>query len=74
VGLQVGLLLSGAILTETVFAFPGIGTWLQMAIVNRDYPVIQGGVLFVAIIVVLVNLLVDISYGFLNPRIRLAGR
>ena len=74
VGLQVGLLLSGAILTETVFAFPGIGTWLQAAIENRDYPVIQGGVLFVAIVVVLVNLLVDLSYGLLNPRIRLAGR
>ena len=74
VGLQVGLLLSGAILTETVFAFPGIGTWLKEAIDNRDYPVIQGGVLFVAIIVVLVNLLVDLSYGLLNPRIRLAGR
>ena len=74
VGLQIGLLLSGAILTETVFAFPGIGTWLQAAIENRDYPVIQGGVLFVAIVVVFVNLLVDISYGLLNPRIRLAGR
>lgn len=74
IGLQVGLLLSGAILTETVFAFPGIGTWLQAAIENRDYPVIQGGVLFVAVIVVLVNLLVDLSYGLLNPRIRLAGR
>ena len=74
VGLQVGLLLSGAILTETVFAFPGIGTWLQAAIENRDYPVIQGGVLFVAIVVVIVNLLVDLSYGLLNPRIRLAGR
>ena len=74
VGLQVGLLLSGAILTETVFAWPGIGTGLQAAIENRDYPVIQGGVLFVAFIVVLVNLVVDISYGFLNPRIRLAGR
>jgi peptide/nickel transport system permease protein len=74
VGLQVGLLLSGAILTETVFAWPGIGTWLQTAIENRDYPVIQGGVLFVAIVVVFVNLLVDLSYGFLNPRIRLAGR
>jgi len=74
VGLQVGLLLSGAILTETVFAWPGIGTWLQAAIENRDYPVIQGGVLFVAIVVVFVNLLVDISYGFLNPRIRLAGK
>jgi peptide/nickel transport system permease protein len=74
VGLQVGLLLSGAILTETVFALPGIGTWLQEAINNRDYPVLQGGILFVAIIVVIVNLLVDLSYGFLNPRIRLAGR
>jgi peptide/nickel transport system permease protein len=74
VGLQVGLLLSGAILTETVFAFPGIGTWLQQAINNRDYPVLQGGILFVAVIVVLVNLIVDLSYGLLNPRIRLAGR
>jgi peptide/nickel transport system permease protein len=74
VGLQVGLLLSGAILTETVFAFPGIGTWLQEAINNRDYPVLQGGILFVAVIVVIVNLLVDLSYGLLNPRIRLAGR
>jgi peptide/nickel transport system permease protein len=74
VGLQVGLLLSGAILTETVFAWPGIGTWLQTAIENRDYPVIQGGVLFVAIVVVFVNLVVDVSYGLLNPRIRLAGR
>jgi peptide/nickel transport system permease protein len=74
IGLQVGLLLSGAILTETVFAFPGIGTWLQEAIQNRDYPVLQGGILFVAVIVVVVNLLVDLSYGLLNPRIRLAGR
>jgi peptide/nickel transport system permease protein len=74
VGLQIGLLLSGAILTETVFAFPGIGTWIQQSIENRDYPVLQGGVLFVAIIVVVVNLIVDISYGLLNPRIRLAGR
>jgi peptide/nickel transport system permease protein len=74
IGLQVGLLLSGAILTETVFAFPGIGTWIQQSIENRDYPVLQGGVLFVAIIVVVVNLIVDVSYGLLNPRIRLAGR
>jgi peptide/nickel transport system permease protein len=74
IGLQIGLLLSGAILTETVFAFPGLGSWLQMAIVNRDYPVLQGGILFVAMIVVVVNLLVDISYGLLNPRVRLAGR
>src|ERR671937_3168559 len=70
-GLEVGLLLSGAILTETVFAFPGMGTWLQAAIVNRDFPVLQGGILMVAIIVVFVNLLVDVSYAFLNPRIRL---
>jgi peptide/nickel transport system permease protein len=74
IGLQVGLLLSGAILTETVFAFPGLGSWLQGAIENRDYPVLQGGILFVAIVVVFVNLLVDISYGLLNPRVRLAGR
>jgi peptide/nickel transport system permease protein len=73
-GLQVGLLLSGAILTETVFAFPGIGTWVQQAISNRDYPVLQGGILFIAIVVVLVNLVVDISYGLLDPRIRLSGR
>jgi len=74
IGLQVGLLLSGAILTETVFAFPGIGTWLQSAIEHRDYPVLQAGILLVAIVVVIVNLLVDVSYGLLNPRIRLAGR
>jgi peptide/nickel transport system permease protein len=74
VGLQVGLLLSGAILTETVFAIPGIGTWIYEAIQNRDYPVLQGGILFIAVVVVLVNLVVDLSYGLLNPRIRLAGR
>ncbi len=72
IGLQVGLLLSGAVLTETVFAFPGIGSWLVDAIKARNYSVIQGGVLFVAIIVVFVNLLVDVSYGYLNPRIRLS--
>jgi peptide/nickel transport system permease protein len=74
VGLQVGLLLSGAILTETVFAYPGIGSWLQLAIADRNYPVIQGGILFVALIVVFVNLIVDISYGLINPRIRLGGK
>jgi peptide/nickel transport system permease protein len=72
IGLQVGLLLSGAVLTETVFAFPGIGSWLVEAIKARNYPVIQAGVLFVAVIVVFVNLVVDISYGFLNPKIRLS--
>ena len=70
VGLQTGLLLSGAILTETVFAWPGIGTWLSEAIFNRDYPVLQAGILFLAVVFVLVNLVVDISYALLNPRIR----
>jgi peptide/nickel transport system permease protein len=74
IGLQVGLLLSGAVLTETVFSFPGMGSWLQEAIFDRDYPVLQGGILFVAVVVVVVNLLVDISYGLINPRIRLAGK
>ena len=72
IGLQVGFLLAGAVLTETVFAWPGIGTWLVDAIENRNYPVLQGGILFVALVFVLVNLIVDISYAFLNPRIRLS--
>jgi peptide/nickel transport system permease protein len=70
IGLQTGLLLSGAVLTETVFAWPGIGTWLVEAIRARNYPVLQGGILFVSIVFVLVNLIVDISYAFINPRIR----
>jgi peptide/nickel transport system permease protein len=70
IGLQTGLLLSGAILTETVFAFPGMGSWLRDAIFNRDYPVLQGGILFLALVFVLINLAVDIVYAFLNPRIR----
>jgi peptide/nickel transport system permease protein len=70
VGLQTGLLLSGAILTETVFQYPGVGSWLRDAIFNRDYPVLQGGVLFLAVVFVLVNLLVDVSYAIINPRIR----
>jgi peptide/nickel transport system permease protein len=70
IGLQTGLLLSGAILTETVFAFPGMGSWLRDAIFNRDYAVLQGGILFLALIFVVVNLVVDISYAIINPRIR----
>ena len=70
IGLQTGLLLSGAVLTETVFAFPGMGSWLRDAIFNRDYPVLQGGILFLAIVFVLVNLVVDLSYAIINPRIR----
>ncbi|MDQ3380898.1 MAG: ABC transporter permease [Actinomycetota bacterium] len=72
IGLQTGLLLSGAILTETVFAIPGMGTWLAGAIESRDYPVLQGGILFVALVFVIVNLLVDVSYALLDPRIRVS--
>src|ERR671922_3103 len=70
IGLQTGLLLSGAVLTETVFAYPGMGSWLRDAIFNRDYPVLQGGILFLALVFVLVNLIVDLSYAIINPRIR----
>ena len=70
IGLQTGLLLSGAVLTETVFAFPGMGSWVRDAIFNSDYPALQGGILFLAVVFVLVNLLVDISYAIINPRIR----
>jgi len=69
IGLQLGLLLSGAILTETVFSWPGIGTWLLAGVLGRDYPVVQGGVMFVATIFVVVNLLVDLSYAYLDPRV-----
>jgi peptide/nickel transport system permease protein len=70
VGLQTGLLLSGAVLTETVFAFPGMGSWLRDAIFGSDYAALQGGILFLALVFVVVNLLVDISYAIINPRIR----
>lgn len=70
IGLQFGTLLSGAILTETIFSWPGIGSWIYEGILARDYPVVQGGVVFVAIVFVLINLLVDISYAFLDPRIQ----
>ena len=70
IGLQTGLLLSGAVLTETVFAWPGMGSWLRDAIFNRDYPALQGGILFLALVFFLVNLVVDLSYAIINPRIR----
>jgi peptide/nickel transport system permease protein len=72
IGLQAGLLLSGAVLTETVFAFPGMGTWLVDAIKARNFPVLQGGILFVSLVFVLVNLIVDVLYAFINPRIRVS--
>jgi peptide/nickel transport system permease protein len=70
IGLQLGLLLGGAILTETIFGWGGVGKWIYDAVVNNDYQVIQSGVLVLALIFVLVNLAVDVSYAFLNPRIR----
>jgi len=72
IGLQVGQLLSGAILTETIFSWPGVGKWLIESIRRRDYPVVQGGVLLAASIVMIVNLTVDVMYGLVNPRIRKA--
>jgi dipeptide transport system permease protein len=70
IGLQVGLLFSGAILTETIFAWPGIGKWLVDSIGRRDYPSVQGGVLLIATMVMTINLIVDLLYGLINPRIR----
>ena len=70
IGLQVGTLLGGAILTENVFSWPGIAKWLVESIGRRDYPALQGGVLIIATLVMAVNLLVDLLYGVLNPRIR----
>lgn len=69
-GLQVGTLLAGAVLTETIFSWPGIGKWLIDAISRRDYPVVQNGILLVATLVILVNFVVDILYGLANPRSR----
>lgn len=70
IGLQVGLLIAGAILTETIFAWPGIGKWLVESIGRRDYPSVQGGILLVSCLVIVVNLAVDLLYGVINPRIR----
>ncbi len=74
-GLQFGILLGGAVLTETVFAWPGVGRLLVDAILRRDYPVVQGTVMLLALLFVLINLVVDIIYAFLDPRIHyLSGR
>ena len=70
IGLQVGVLFTGAILTETIFSWPGVGKWLIEAINRRDYPVLQGGLLLLGVVVMIVNLLVDVTYGIINPRIR----
>ena len=70
IGLQFGILLSGAILTETIFSIPGLGRFMVDSIQRRDYPIIQGGVLLLAIVFSFVNLMVDILYAFVDPRIR----
>jgi ABC-type dipeptide/oligopeptide/nickel transport system permease component len=70
VGLQLGLLLSGAVLTETIFSLPGLGRLMVNAILARDYPVVQAAALLTAGLFVLVNLAVDLSYAYLDPRIR----
>ncbi|MBW4421394.1 MAG: ABC transporter permease [Myxacorys californica WJT36-NPBG1] len=70
IGLQFGTLLGGAILTETIFSWSGIGSWIYEGILARDYPVVQGGVVFVAIVFVFINLLVDLSYALVDPRVQ----
>lgn len=70
IGLQTGVLLAGAILTETIFAWPGVGKWMVESISRRDYPAVQGGILIIASIIILVNLAVDMLYGIIDPRIR----
>ncbi|MCB1336746.1 MAG: ABC transporter permease subunit, partial [Maritimibacter sp.] len=67
---MVGTLLAGAILTETIFSWPGIGKWMVDSIYRRDYPVVQGGLLLVAVMVMVVNVAVDLLYGLINPKIR----
>ena len=70
IGLQVSVLMGGAILTETIFSWPGIGKWMIDSISRRDYQVVQGGLLLIAVMVMVVNLTVDVLYGFINPRVR----
>jgi dipeptide transport system permease protein len=70
IGLSVGSLLAGAVLTETIFSWPGVGKWLIESIGRRDYPALQGGIMLISSIVIVVNLMVDLTYGLINPRIR----
>ena len=70
IGLDFGAMLSGAILTETVFNWPGVGNEIYRAITQRDWPIVMGGVTIIIVVVLLINLIVDISYAFLDPRIR----
>jgi peptide/nickel transport system permease protein len=70
IGLQLGVILSGAIITETIFAWPGLGRFVYVAVTQRDFPVVQATVAVFAVMLALINLLVDLSYAFLNPRVR----
>ncbi|KTQ79376.1 peptide ABC transporter permease [Aureimonas ureilytica] len=70
IGLQIGVLMAGAILTESIFSWPGIGKWMVDSVFRRDYPVVQGGLLLIALVVMVVNLVVDLLYGLINPRVR----
>jgi dipeptide transport system permease protein len=70
IGLSVGSLLAGAVLTETIFSWPGVGKWLIESIGRRDYPALQGGIMLISSFVIVVNLIVDLTYGLINPRIR----
>jgi len=74
IGLQFGILLAGAIVTEKIFAWPGLGSLLVQSIERRDYPVLQGCILCIAVSYTLVNLLTDLLYSRLDPRIRMEGR
>jgi ABC-type dipeptide/oligopeptide/nickel transport system permease component len=73
VGIDLGALMGGAILTESVFSWPGVGREIYLAVMQRDWPVVMGGVIIIVLIVMVVNLLVDISYAILDPRIRYGG-
>ena len=70
IGLQVGTLLAGAVLTETIFSWPGVGKWLIESIGRRDYPALQGGILLISMMVIMVNVFVDLLYGLINPKVR----
>lgn len=70
IGLMLGTLLTGAVLTETLFSWPGVGRWMVASVLARDYPVLQGGVLLLSILIVAVNVMVDLIYTWLNPRLR----
>jgi len=70
VGVQMSFLLAGAVLTETIFSWPGVGNWLIHSIERRDYPALQGGIMLIACLVIVLNFIMDACYAIINPRIR----